>query len=113
LKTEAQNKINSLAITTNKQHDTPKFGIFGKPTTRDAIIHNNSFHPNEHERSAINYLINRMNAYQLTPDNKEQEKAIINEILINNGYQQQIMHQKHKHNPTNTTQNKMGNFHLS
>jgi hypothetical protein len=45
-----------------------------------------------------------MNAYQLTPDNKEQEKAIINEILINKGCQQQIMHPKHKHNPANTTQ---------
>jgi hypothetical protein len=46
LETEAQNKINYLAITINKQHDTPKFGIFRKPTTRDAIIHN-SCHPNE------------------------------------------------------------------
>jgi hypothetical protein len=44
-----------------------------------------------------------MNTYQLTPENKAQENAIINEILINNGCQQQIMHQKHKHNPTNTT----------
>jgi hypothetical protein len=45
-----------------------------------------------------------MNAYQLTPENTAQENAVINKILINNGYQHQIMHQKHKHNPTNTSQ---------
>jgi hypothetical protein len=45
-----------------------------------------------------------MNTYQLTPENEAQENAIINEILTYNGYQQQITYQKHKHNPTNTTQ---------
>jgi hypothetical protein len=45
-----------------------------------------------------------MNTYQLTPENKAQEKAIINQILTNNGYQQQTMHRKHKHNPTDITQ---------
>jgi effector-binding domain-containing protein len=45
-----------------------------------------------------------MYTHQLTPENKAQEKAIINQILTNNGYQQQIAHQKHKRNPTDTKQ---------
>jgi hypothetical protein len=85
------------------------FGIYRKPTTTDTIIHNNSCHPNEHKRSGINYLINRMNIYQLTPENKVQEEAIINQILTSNGYQQHTTHQKHKHNP----KHKVGNFHIS
>jgi hypothetical protein len=69
---------------------------------------------NEHNRSAINYLINRMNTNQLTPENEAQEKVVINQILTNIGYQQQIAHQKHKRNPTDSTKkNKMGNFHIS
>jgi hypothetical protein len=45
-----------------------------------------------------------MNTYQFTPENKAQKKAIINEVPTDNGFQQQITHQKHKHNTTNTTQ---------
>jgi hypothetical protein len=44
-----------------------------------------------------------MNTYQLTPKNKVQENAIINQILTSNGYQQQTTHQKHEHNPTEPT----------
>jgi hypothetical protein len=43
-----------------------------------------------------------MKTYQLTPENKAQEKAIINQIFINNGYQQQHA-SKCKHHPTDTT----------
>jgi hypothetical protein len=96
LETETHNKINYLNITVNKQ-DKLTFGIFRKPTTTDPIIHNNSCHPNEHKRSAINYLINCMNTYHLTPESKAQENTIINEILTNNGYEQQpITHHNHK-----------------
>jgi hypothetical protein len=74
LVTETHNKINYLDITIDEQHNKLMFEIYRKPTTTDTIIHN----PNEHKRSAINYLINRMNTYQFTPKNKAQEKAIIN-----------------------------------
>jgi hypothetical protein len=30
-----------------------------------------------------------MSTYQITPENKEQEKTIINQILTNNGYHPQ------------------------
>jgi tRNA/tmRNA/rRNA uracil-C5-methylase (TrmA/RlmC/RlmD family) len=111
--TEIRNKINYLGITINKQQDKLTFGIYRKPTTTDTIIHNNSCHPNEHKRSAINYLSNRMNTYHLTPENKAQENAIINAILTNNGYEQLITHPNHKHTSPNTnSKNKMGNFHI-
>jgi hypothetical protein len=37
-----------------------------------------------------------MNKYPLTHNNKSKEKAIINEILVNNNYPQQAMYQKQK-----------------
>jgi hypothetical protein len=44
-----------------------------------------------------------MNTYYLTPENKTQKNSIINEILTNNGYEQQpITHHNHKHNSPNT-----------
>jgi hypothetical protein len=51
------------------------------------------------KKSAINNLINRMNIYPLTHRNKDQEQTIIKEILKKNGYQQSIIHQKHKIKP--------------
>jgi hypothetical protein len=113
LETETQNTINYLDITINKQQDKLTFGIYRKPTTTNSIIHNSSCHPNEHKRSAITYLNNRMNTYHLTPENKAQEYTIIKEILTNNGYnnnRSDII----TINTTYPTQlkNKMGNFYI-
>jgi hypothetical protein len=106
---ETQNRINYLDITITKEHNNLTFDIYCKPTTTDSIIHNDSCHPNEHKKSATNYLINRMNTYPLTQENKENELTIINEILKNNGYQQPSTTCKHINkatiNPTQTTQN--------
>jgi hypothetical protein len=74
LEPETHKKIYYLDITINKQNNKLMFGIYSKPTTTNTILHNNSCRPNEHKRSAINYLINRMNTYHLTPENKDQEK---------------------------------------
>jgi hypothetical protein len=90
-----------------------RFGIYCKPTTTNNIIHNNSCHPHEHKKSVINYLINRKNTYQLTHESRVQEKAIINEILISNGYQQEITCQKHKPPLTPHIQHKRQNGPLS
>jgi hypothetical protein len=96
-------------MTIIKQHNKLKFNIYKKPTTTDSIIHNDSGHPNEHERSAINYLLNRMNTYPLTQGNKDRELTIINEILKDNGYQQQPINLQYKNkaliNPTQTVPN--------
>jgi hypothetical protein len=45
-----------------------------------------------------------MNTYQITPENTEQEKTIMNQIITNNGYHPQNTYCRHKNNPTNTTQ---------
>jgi DNA mismatch repair ATPase MutL len=89
MKKETRNRINYLDMTTIKEHNKITFNIFRKPTTTDSIIHNDSCHFNEHKRSAINYLLNHMNTYPLTQENKDRELTIINEILKNNGYQKQ------------------------
>jgi hypothetical protein len=83
---EQDNKINYLDITIVKTHNRLQLGIYRKPTTTDHIIHNDSCHPYEYKKAAINYLINRMNKYPLIHTNKSQGKAIINEILVNNNY---------------------------
>jgi hypothetical protein len=58
---ETQNKRNYLDLTVSKKDKKLTFAVYRKPTTTDSIIHNDSFHPNEHRKSAINYLINPMN----------------------------------------------------
>jgi hypothetical protein len=69
-----QNSAHSL---TTKQQNKLTFEMYRKPTTTDTITHNISCHSNEQETSAINYLINRMNTYQLTLGKEAEEKAII------------------------------------
>jgi hypothetical protein len=86
---ESLNRINYLDLTITKEHNKLTFNIYQKPTTTDSIIPNDSCHPNEHKKSAIRYLINRMNTYPLTHTNRKHESTLINEILKNNGYQQQ------------------------
>jgi hypothetical protein len=84
---ETHDSINYLDMTITKEYNKLTFNIYRNRTTIDSIIHNDSYHPNEHKRSAINYLLNRMNTYPLTQRNRDQELVIINEILKNNGYQ--------------------------
>jgi hypothetical protein len=67
MKEEQDNKINYLDITTVKTYNRLQMGIYRKPTTTDHIIHNDSCHPYEHKKTGINYLVNCMNKYPLTP----------------------------------------------
>jgi hypothetical protein len=57
LENESHGKLIYIDITINKQHKKVTSEISRKPTTTDTILHNSSCHPNEHKRSAINYLI--------------------------------------------------------
>jgi hypothetical protein len=91
---ESGNKIDYLDVTILKTHNKLCFGIYRKPTTSDLIIHNDSCHPYERIKAAVNYLINHMNQYSLTHANREREKAIIKEILNNNNYSQLNIHQQ-------------------
>jgi hypothetical protein len=67
---EQDNKINYLDITILKTHNRLQQGIYRKPTTMYHIIHNDSCHPYEHKKAAINFLSNCMNKYPLTHTNK-------------------------------------------
>jgi hypothetical protein len=96
---ETQSRINYLDLTIAKEHNKLTFGIYRKPTTTDSIIHNDSCHRSEHKKSAINYLINRMNTYPLTQANKDQEQTIIKETLQKKGYQQSITNHKQINKP--------------
>jgi hypothetical protein len=93
---EQNNNINYLDLTITKVGNSLQLGIYRKPTITDHIIHNESCHLFEHKKAAINYLVNQMNKYLLTHTNRNQEKAIINEILVNNNYSQQDTYQKQK-----------------
>jgi hypothetical protein len=42
------------------------FRFYRKPTTTDLTIPSTSWHPQEHKKSAINYLTERMNTYPLS-----------------------------------------------
>jgi hypothetical protein len=70
---ETHNKLNDLDFTITNKHNQLTFGIYRKPTTTNLIINNNSCHPHEYEKSVTNYLINRMNTYPITHEDKDQE----------------------------------------
>jgi hypothetical protein len=98
IETEKHNTLYYLDITITKKHNKLTFGIYRKPTNTVVIIHNNSCHPYEH--------INRTITYPITQENKDHEQNTINEILINNQYQQVTnMNQlkKLKNRPTSRT----------
>jgi hypothetical protein len=67
---EINNKINFLDLSIEKAHNNLQLGIYRKPTATDLIIHYDSCHPYEHKNTAINFLINRMNKYPLSHNNK-------------------------------------------
>jgi hypothetical protein len=51
------------------------------------------------KKAAINFLINRMDEYPITHNNKNKEETIIKTMLNNNNYPQNAM--QHKQNSTN------------
>jgi hypothetical protein len=69
------NKINYLDITTVKAQNKLQLGIYRKPTTTEHIIHNDSCHPYEHKKSAINYFSKRMNKCPLTPTKTKKKQV--------------------------------------
>jgi hypothetical protein len=81
---EENSKINFLDLSISRISNRMELAIYRKPTTTDLIIHNDSCHPLEHKKNAINYLLNRINQYPITSKNKKEEESIINVILNNN-----------------------------
>jgi hypothetical protein len=86
---EKDNVINFLDITIIKNPDNIQYSIYRKPTTADNIVHNTSCHPTEHNMLAISYLIHRMNTY---PIQNKIEGYIINHIMTNDQYPEEIFH---------------------
>jgi hypothetical protein len=115
IETETDNSLNYLDLTITNKENRLTFGIFRKPTTTDLIIHNDSCHPYEHKKSAINYLVNHMSKYPITKENKTKEKQTICNILRNNHYNKQVIYQKQKtsQNAKGKEKNIMGNFYIS
>jgi hypothetical protein len=74
---EENNKINFLDLSISKTRNRIQLSIYRKPTTTHLIIHNNLWHPPppQHKRT---YLLNRINQYPITPENKINEESIIN-----------------------------------
>jgi hypothetical protein len=94
IETQNDNKINYIDITIENKNNTLIFDIYRKPTPTDIIIRNDSCHPTEHKHSAIRYMINRMNTYPISTENKHKETQLISTILHNNGYSPQTFIQK-------------------
>jgi hypothetical protein len=103
---QSHNKLNYLDLTITVLHNKLTFEIYRKPTSMDLILHNTSCHPNEHKKSAINYLYNRVNTYGLTNENKHKEEEIIAHILENNQYPLHIIYNKQTPSNSNTPQNR-------
>jgi hypothetical protein len=67
-----------------------------KPTITDAIIPNDSCHPQEHKLAVLKYLVNRMNTHKFNTINKEAEYSKIKQILFNNKYDISIINSFNK-----------------
>jgi hypothetical protein len=102
---ETGNKLNYLDLPIKNEQNHLTFDTYRKPTTTDLIIHNDLCHPHKHKKSAIKFLINRMNKYPVIQGSKPKERQIISTILKNNNYSQQVMKPKQKRtSKTNKTQ---------
>jgi hypothetical protein len=68
--------------------------IYRKLTMTGTIIHASSCHPIEHKIMAFNYLLNRVDKYPLSLENKKIELNIIRQITKENNYIHSILKQK-------------------
>jgi hypothetical protein len=53
---QTQNRINHFDLTIKKNQNKLNFEIYTKPITTEMILHNTSYHKDEHKKSAINYI---------------------------------------------------------
>jgi hypothetical protein len=83
---EQDNRLNFLDINIHKLPPGIKISIFRKPTFTDTLIPYTSNHPPQHKYSAIRFLYNRLNSYQLNEEEHQREENIIHNILLNNSF---------------------------
>jgi hypothetical protein len=96
LEIESNNILNYLDISIIRKDKNLEFGIYRKPTTTSTVIHASSCHPTERKKMALNYLLNRVNKYPLSEQNKQTELKIIKQIAHENGYSNSILRQKQR-----------------
>jgi len=70
---EENKTINQLDITIHRTPSNWKVAIYRKPTFTDTIIPYTSNHPPQHKHAAIKFLHNRLQTYDLEPDEFIQE----------------------------------------
>jgi flagellar biosynthesis regulator FlaF len=105
---ETDNQINFLDLTIKKEKNKNTFTtkIYRKPTATDSIFPADSCHPQEQKHAAIHHMINRMNSYNLSKEDKDNEKNTIEHILYNNKYSTTIINKLDK--PKNNRKRLLG-----
>jgi len=88
---ETRGSINFLDLTIHRDINSFSIDIYRKPTYTDTIIPIDSCHPTGYKYTAIRYLQNRLNSYQLSHEKGEKERKIIQDILHSNGYNTSIL----------------------
>jgi hypothetical protein len=81
--TEHDSKLNYLDLTIHKTPTNVNISVFRKPTFMDTIIPYTSNHPPQHKYTAIRFLYNRLNSYQLHETEYQHEENTIENILHN------------------------------
>jgi hypothetical protein len=116
---ENNQQIDFLDIRVSRTNDTFEFSIFRKPTFTDTIIPYNSCHPTEHKLAGLRYFTNRLNTYQLEQNERENEKLIIQNIALNNGFPPHIINNlvnkqppQPVHSLTHSKEQKVGNLNI-
>jgi len=106
--------INYLDISIQKTPNNLKTFIHRKPTFRDTIIPYTSNHPTQHKYTAVKFLYNRLNAYNLQEQEYKQELSVIQNILHNNSFpitpQKQQPNNKKRQHSTQTSKHKWATF---
>jgi hypothetical protein len=83
---EENNTISYLDITIQRTPTSWKIAIYRKLTFTDTIIPYTSNHPTQHKYTAVIFLYNRLNTYNLLADEYQQEEETIHSILYNNSF---------------------------
>jgi hypothetical protein len=91
---ENNNTIKYLDISILRKNDKLEYNMYRKPATTSTVIHASSCHPIQQKRLAFNYLINRVEKYPLSLENKKIELDIIRQISKENNYSHSIIKRK-------------------
>jgi hypothetical protein len=83
---ERDHTISYLDISIHRTPTSIKTSIYRKPTFTDTIIPYTSNHPSQHKYSAVKFLFNRLNSYNLQQEDYRQELNTIHNILHNNSF---------------------------